>query len=52
MGGHPKLTQDEGKELAKLKREGERWEWQKEGLAEEPAKLNPAREEERGEEQD
>ena len=49
MGGHPKPTQDDGQELAKLKREGERWEWQKEGLAEEPAKLNSAYEEEPGE---
>ena len=49
MGGHPKPTQDDGQELAKLKRERGRCESQREGLAEKPAKQISAHEEERGE---
>ena len=48
-GDHPKPTQDDRQELAKLKRERGRCVWQREGLAEKPAKQISAHEEERGE---
>ena len=48
-GERPKPTQDDEQELAELKRERGRCEWQREGLAEKPAKQSSAHEEERGE---
>ena len=50
-GEHPKPTQDDEQELAELKRERGRCEWQREGLAEKPAKQSSAHEEGRGEQE-